>query len=61
MSDESELEAIVRDVIAANPKAVADYQAGKKQALGALMADLKNRAPQANPKIANELLKKLLQ
>ena len=61
VSDESELEAIVRDVIAANPKAVADYQAGKKQALGALMADLKNRAPQANPKIANELLKKLLQ
>ncbi len=61
VSDESELEAIVREVIAANPKAVADYQAGKKQALGALMADLKNRAPQANPKIANELLKKLLQ
>ena len=61
VSDESELEAIVREVIAANPKAAADYKAGKTQALGALMADLKNRAPQANPKIANELLKKLLQ
>ena len=61
VSDESELEAIVRDVIAANPKAAADYQAGKKQALGALMAALKKKAPQANPKIANELLKKLLE
>ena len=61
VSDESELEAIVREVIAANPKAAADYKAGKTQALGALMADLKIRAPQANPKIANELLKKLLQ
>ena len=61
VSDESELEAIVREVIAANPKAAADYKAGKTQALGALMADLKKRAPQANPMIANELLKKLLQ
>ena len=61
VSDESELEAIVREVIAANPKAAADYKAGKTQALGALMADLKIRAPQANPGIANELLKKLLQ
>jgi len=61
VSDESELEAIVREVIAANPKAAADYKAGKTQALGALMADLKIRAPQANRKIANELLKKLLQ
>ncbi len=60
VSDESALEAIVREVIASNPKAAADYQAGKKQALGALMADLKKKAPQANPKIANELLRKLL-
>ena len=59
-SDESQLEPIAREVIAANPRAVADYQAGKKQALGALMAELKKRAPQANPKVANELLQKLL-
>ena len=39
---------------------MSDYQAGKKQALGALMADLKKKAPQANPKLANELLRKLL-
>ena len=54
------LETIVREVISANPQAVSDYQAGKKQALGALMADLKKKAPQANPKLANELLQKLL-
>ena len=61
VSDESALEAIVSDVIETNSKAVADYRAGKKQALGALMAELKKKAPQANPKIANELLQKLLQ
>jgi aspartyl-tRNA(Asn)/glutamyl-tRNA(Gln) amidotransferase subunit B len=60
VSDESELEAIVREVIATNTKAVADYRAGKEQALGALMADLIKKAPQANRKVANELLKKLL-
>jgi len=60
LSDESALEAIVREVIASNPKAAADYRAGKKQALGALMADLKKRAPQANPKVASDLLVKLL-
>jgi len=60
VSDESALEAEVRAVMAANPKAVEDYRAGKKQAIGALMADLKKRAPQANPKVASALLLKLL-
>ncbi len=60
VSDELALEAIVREVIASNPKAAADYRAGKKQALDALMADLKKKAPQANPKVANELLQRLL-
>jgi len=60
VSDESTLEAEVRAVMAANPKAVEDYRAGKKQAIGALMADLKKRAPQANPKVASALLLKLL-
>jgi len=60
VSDESALEAEVRAVMAANPRAVEDYRAGKKQAIGALMADLKQRAPQANPKVASELLLRLL-
>src|SRR5260221_10079826 len=60
VSDESTLEAEERAVMAANPKAVEDYRAGKEQAIGALMADLKKRAPQANPKVASALLLKLL-
>jgi aspartyl-tRNA(Asn)/glutamyl-tRNA(Gln) amidotransferase subunit B len=60
MSDESELKVIVQAVIDANPKAAADYRSGKKQAMQALMADLRKRAPQANPKVANELLLRLL-
>jgi aspartyl-tRNA(Asn)/glutamyl-tRNA(Gln) amidotransferase subunit B len=60
VSDESTLEAEVRAVMAANPRAVEDYRAGKTQAIGALMADLAKRAPQANRKVANDLLRRLL-
>jgi len=60
ISDESELRVLAEAVIDANPKAAADYRAGRKQAMQALMADLRKRAPQANPKVANELLLKLL-
>jgi aspartyl-tRNA(Asn)/glutamyl-tRNA(Gln) amidotransferase subunit B len=60
VSDESELRAIAEAVIDANPKAAADFRGGKKQAMQALMADLRKRAPQANPKVATELLVKLL-
>lgn len=52
--------AIVEAVIAANPRAVEDYWAGRKQALGAVMADVKERAPQTNPKVASDLLVRLL-
>ncbi|HEV2477696.1 MAG TPA: Asp-tRNA(Asn)/Glu-tRNA(Gln) amidotransferase GatCAB subunit B, partial [Candidatus Dormibacteraeota bacterium] len=60
VSDESELRVLAAAVIDSNPKAAADYRSGKKQAMQALMADLRRRAPQANPKVANELLLKLL-
>jgi aspartyl-tRNA(Asn)/glutamyl-tRNA(Gln) amidotransferase subunit B len=60
VSDESELRIIAQAVLDANPKAVEDFRAGRKQAMQALMADLRKRAPQANPKLANELLLKLL-
>ena len=59
-SDETSVKAVVEAVIAANPRAVEDYKAGKKQALGALMADVKKRAPQTNPKLASELLVRLI-
>jgi aspartyl-tRNA(Asn)/glutamyl-tRNA(Gln) amidotransferase subunit B len=60
VSDESTLQDEVEAVMEANPRAVEDYRAGKKQALGALMAELRKRAPQANPKVASELLLRLL-
>ncbi len=60
VSDEAQLRVIAEAVIDANPKAAGDYRAGKKQAMQALMADLRKRAPQANPKLANEVLLKLL-
>ncbi|HVC76675.1 MAG TPA: Asp-tRNA(Asn)/Glu-tRNA(Gln) amidotransferase subunit GatB [Candidatus Micrarchaeaceae archaeon] len=59
-SDEASVKAIVEAVIAANPRAAEDYRAGKKQALGALIADVKKRAPQTNPKVASDLLMKAL-
>lgn len=56
-----ELEPIIKEVLAKNEKAVAEYRAGKKQAFGFLvgqvMAATKGRA---NPKLANELLQKHL-
>jgi aspartyl-tRNA(Asn)/glutamyl-tRNA(Gln) amidotransferase subunit B len=60
LSDESELRVLAQAAIDANPKAAADFRGGKKQAMQALMADLRKRAPQANPKKANELLLELL-
>jgi len=59
-SDESSVTAIVEAVIATNPRAVEDYWAGRKQALCALIADVKERAPQTNPKVASDLLVRLL-
>ena len=61
MSDASEMRVLAEAVIDANPKAAADYRAGRKQAMQALMADLRKRAPQANPKVASDLLVKLLE
>ena len=60
VSDESALEAEVQAVMAANPRAVEDYRAGKKQAMQSLMAELRKRSPQANPKVASALLLRLL-
>ena len=60
LSDEAAVMAEVEAVMEANPRAVEDYRAGKKQAIGALMADLNKRAPQANKKVAMEILVRLL-
>jgi aspartyl-tRNA(Asn)/glutamyl-tRNA(Gln) amidotransferase subunit B len=60
VSDASVLEPIAREVIAANSKAAADYRAGKRAAINALIKDLRDRAPEADRRVANELLERLL-
>jgi len=60
VSDPSELRVIVEAVIDANPKAVEDYRRGKTQVANALLNEIRKKAPQANPKVARELLLKLL-
>ncbi len=61
ISDPRELEKIANEVVAENPKAVADYKKGKVEALqflkGKLMAKTRGSA---NPKIIEEILKKIL-
>jgi len=61
VGDESALLEIIRGVIAANPDAVAQYRAGKMQTFGFLVGQvMKASKGKANPKLANELLKKEL-
>jgi aspartyl-tRNA(Asn)/glutamyl-tRNA(Gln) amidotransferase subunit B len=61
ISDASELEAIVREVIEANPGPVADYRSGTKKALGFLVGQvMKATQGKANPKMVNEMFSKEL-
>jgi aspartyl-tRNA(Asn)/glutamyl-tRNA(Gln) amidotransferase subunit B len=57
VSDEGELLAIVREIIAANPGQVAEYRAGKTKLMGYFVGQLMQKTKgRANPKIANQLL-----
>ena len=61
MSDSGELESIVEAVLAANPKSVEEYRAGKDKAFNALVGQaMKASQGKANPAQVNELLKKRL-
>ena len=61
-SDEGALIAIVRDVIANNGDAAAQYRAGKNQTFGFLVGQvMKGSGGKANPKLANQLLKRELE
>ncbi len=61
VSDESQLEEWAKAAIAANPKAVADYQKGNKAAIGALVGGvMKLSKGKANPRVISQLLAKLL-
>ena len=61
MTDESEIEKAIKQVISKNPKPVEDFKKGKENALqfliGQVMATTKGRA---NPEIVQRILRKLL-
>lgn len=61
VSDAGEIDKIVQDVIAANPKAVEDFKGGKTNVVGWLMGQvMKQSHGKANPKQATEILNKYL-
>ncbi len=61
ISDTDALEKLVVQVIASHPQAVADFKAGKKKAVGALVGQImKETRGQANPQVVNQLLSKKL-
>ena len=61
MSDSGELENIVDGVLAANPKSVEEYRAGKEKAFNALVGQaMKATKGKGNPAQINEILKKKL-
>lgn len=61
VSDSGEIEKICQEVIDENPQSVADFKGGKDKALGALVGQvMKKSRGQANPQMANEILKRLI-
>ncbi len=62
ISDTSEVEGVIGQVVQANTQAVADYRAGKAQSLTFLVGQvMKATRGRANPKLVNELLKRKLE
>ncbi|GGF07614.1 Asp-tRNA(Asn)/Glu-tRNA(Gln) amidotransferase subunit GatB [Hymenobacter cavernae] len=60
-SDAGELEALIQQVLDANPAKVAEYRAGKKSLTGMFMGELmKLTGGKADPKAANQLLRQKL-
>ncbi len=53
--DESELVALCNEIVAANPKIVADIKSGKPQAAGNLVGQVKKRNPNVNPGRVREI------
>jgi len=61
ISDTAALEAIVAEVLAANPKQVEQYKSGKGAVLGFLVGQvMKATRGQANPAVVNEILQQRL-
>jgi aspartyl-tRNA(Asn)/glutamyl-tRNA(Gln) amidotransferase subunit B len=62
IGDAAALEGLVRDVVAANPDAIAQVRKGRNNAFGFLVGQvMKASKGKANPKLVNELLTKALE
>lgn len=62
ISDQSELESVIKRVIAENPESVENYRGGKTKAIGFLVGQvMKETKGKANPQLVNELLVKNMQ
>jgi aspartyl-tRNA(Asn)/glutamyl-tRNA(Gln) amidotransferase subunit B len=62
VSDEGALEEIVKKVIDANPKSVADFLSGKEKAVGYIMGQvMRETKGKANPQMINGIIRKKLE
>jgi aspartyl-tRNA(Asn)/glutamyl-tRNA(Gln) amidotransferase subunit B len=59
--DDSELEALCEKLLQSNPKTIADVQAGKTQAVGALIGQAKKLNPNVDPARVREICLQLIQ
>ncbi len=61
VSDEAALAGVIEQVLAENPRAVADVRAGRQQAIGALLGQVRQATGgRANMKLATEMLRRRL-
>ena len=60
VSDTGAIDAAIDAMIAANPKPLQDYKAGKQSAMGALVGMVMKNGRGLNPKMVQEALKKKL-
>ena len=61
ITDTGAIEAIAREIVAANPKQAAQYKGGKEGLLGFFVGQLmKASGGKANPQLASELLRRIL-
>ena len=59
--DRDEIDSLCKELLEAHPNIVDDYRNGKKQAIGSLIGQAKQRNPNANPKQVRETLLRLLE
>jgi len=61
IDDQEAIRTAIRDVLAANPKPVAEFRAGKQQTFGFLVGQvMKSTKGKANPALVNDLLRSML-